>query len=194
MSTKIQSWSEDKDDDLWLHERALKTDIEYAQTEIKNLRAALQTEIQSNNQFEEKFSDLRLVATDLANSMSLFLDVIDSAGLLNLSNGVQLGRTAWYCKASTGMKYAQEILGKARKALDASSHELPDPETSVTKTISQSTPGINQPSYFSSPENAIAYIKGQPKPVDALLDVVRANIEIEEYTFASDVIQEFGSS
>lgn len=194
MSSKIPSWSEQKDDDLWLHEKALKTDIEYAQTEIKNLRAALQTEIHRNNQFEEKFSDLRLVATDLTNSMSFFLEVIESAGLLNLSNGVQLGRTVWYCKANTGMKHAQETLEKARKSLDASSDELPDPETTVTKTINQSIPCFNQSSYFSSTANAISYIKGQPKPVDALVELVRANVEINEYAFASEVIQEFGSS
>lgn len=37
--------------------------------------------------------------------------IIDKAGLLNLSNGVQLGQTSWYVKASERLDYAKKILG-----------------------------------------------------------------------------------
>jgi hypothetical protein len=43
MSNKIQKWTELKDGDLWTFETAQKTDIEYAEVEIKNLRDALHT-------------------------------------------------------------------------------------------------------------------------------------------------------
>jgi hypothetical protein len=38
------------------------------------------------------------------------VSIIDKAGLLNLSNGVQLGATSWYVKASDAMDYARELL------------------------------------------------------------------------------------
>jgi len=38
------------------------------------------------------------------------LSVIDAAGLINLSNGVQLGQTVWYVKASEAVEYAREAL------------------------------------------------------------------------------------
>ena len=38
------------------------------------------------------------------------VDVIDAAGLLNLSNGVQLGQTSWYVKASDSLANAKSVL------------------------------------------------------------------------------------
>lgn len=46
--------------------------------------------------------------------------------------------------------------------------------------------------HFNSPIEAVELINQQPVPVDALLAVVRANIELEEFDFASDVVQEYG--
>lgn len=37
--------------------------------------------------------------------------IIDAAGLHNLSNGVQLGRTSWYVKAGDRMAYARRFIG-----------------------------------------------------------------------------------
>lgn len=36
------------------------------------------------------------------------LDVIDAAGLRNLANGVQLGPTVWFVKASDAVEYARQ--------------------------------------------------------------------------------------
>ena len=36
--------------------------------------------------------------------------IIESAGLLNLSNGVQLGATSWYVKATDRLEYASHVL------------------------------------------------------------------------------------
>jgi hypothetical protein len=38
--------------------------------------------------------------------------VIDRAGLLNLSNGVQLGQTSWYVKASDRLEAARTAIAK----------------------------------------------------------------------------------
>lgn len=38
------------------------------------------------------------------------LKLIDAAGLLNLSNGVQLGQTAWYVKMTDATNYARTAL------------------------------------------------------------------------------------
>lgn len=45
------------------------------------------------------------------------LGVIDAAGLLNLSNGVQLGPTVWYVKASDATDYARATIVKLRAHL-----------------------------------------------------------------------------
>lgn len=56
------------------------------------------------------------VAPELRQALVELVAIIDSAGLLNLSNGVQLGATSWYVKASDRMDYAKRILEKADKA------------------------------------------------------------------------------
>lgn len=43
-------------------------------------------------------------------SLQSLVDIIDAAGLLNLSNGVQLGATSWYVKASDRLEYAKSLL------------------------------------------------------------------------------------
>jgi hypothetical protein len=40
------------------------------------------------------------------------VEVIEAAGLLNLSNGVQLGPTVWYVKASDAIDYAKRALSE----------------------------------------------------------------------------------
>ena len=44
------------------------------------------------------------------------LRVIDAAGLINLSNGVQLGPTVWYVKASEATDYARAALAELESA------------------------------------------------------------------------------
>lgn len=52
----------------------------------------------------------------LAEALSDLVEIIDKAGLLNLSNGVQLGATSWYCKASERLEYARAVLADAALA------------------------------------------------------------------------------
>lgn len=42
------------------------------------------------------------------------VQILDSAGLLNLSNGVQLGQTSWYVKASDRLEAARAALTAAK--------------------------------------------------------------------------------
>lgn len=42
--------------------------------------------------------------------------IIDKAGLLHLSNGVQLGATSWYCKASDCLEFARRVLPPAKES------------------------------------------------------------------------------
>jgi hypothetical protein len=46
------------------------------------------------------------------------VSVIDAAGLLNLSNGVQLGPTVWYVKATERMDIARSALESASPTPD----------------------------------------------------------------------------
>lgn len=39
--------------------------------------------------------------------------IIDKAGLINLSNGVQLGATSWYVKANGWLEKSREVLKRA---------------------------------------------------------------------------------
>lgn len=39
------------------------------------------------------------------------VEIIDRAGLHNLSRGVELGQTVWYVKASDRITYARHVIG-----------------------------------------------------------------------------------
>ena len=58
-------------------------------------------------------------------ALQQLVDIIDSAGLLNLSNGVQLGQTVWYVKAFDRLNYAREVLAAP----------APDTEAAVDATL-----------------------------------------------------------
>jgi hypothetical protein len=58
----------------------------------------------------------RVIAIGLAEHETLraalegLVKIIDAAGLLNLSNGVQLGQTSWYVKAHDALEAARDAL------------------------------------------------------------------------------------
>jgi hypothetical protein len=52
-------------------------------------------------------------APDLFMALRRLVNVIDAAGLLNLANGVQLGPTVWYVKASDAREAALKALAAA---------------------------------------------------------------------------------
>lgn len=56
----------------------------------------------------------------LYDALSDLVAIIDAAGLLNLSNGVQLGQTSWYVKASERLEYARLVLREATISTDGS--------------------------------------------------------------------------
>ena len=47
----------------------------------------------------------------LTDALRDLVSIIDAAGLLSLSRGVDLGPTVWYVKASERMDYARALLG-----------------------------------------------------------------------------------
>lgn len=55
-------------------------------------------------------------APELREALVDLIEIIDAAGLINLSNGVQLGATSWYVKASDRLSYARKIITKATGA------------------------------------------------------------------------------
>lgn len=59
-------------------------------------------------------ANARLIAKspELREALMNLVNVIDKAGLLNLSNGVQLGATSWYVKASDALTYAKRVLSE----------------------------------------------------------------------------------
>jgi hypothetical protein len=65
---------------------------------------------------EEVMANVALskAAPNLLEALEELTEIIDKAGLLNLSNGVQLGPTVWYVKATERMDYARAAIAKAK--------------------------------------------------------------------------------
>lgn len=58
----------------------------------------------------EKIVEQRTKIAELQEALQGLVSVIEAAGLSNLSNGVELGPTVWYVKASDAMAFAKETL------------------------------------------------------------------------------------
>jgi len=65
---------------------------------------------------EDRQSVARMFAEsgEMLNALELAVNIIDKAGLMNLSNGVQLGATSWYVKASGIFDYARDVIRAAK--------------------------------------------------------------------------------
>lgn len=57
---------------------------------------------------------LMAAAEPLHDALEGLVSVIDRAGLSNLANGVQLGQTSWYVKASDALEAARSALSLAQ--------------------------------------------------------------------------------
>jgi hypothetical protein len=62
---------------------------------------------------QEANARLISAAPDLLEALKDTWDVLDAAGLHNLSNGVQLGQTVWYVKACDAKRSARAAIDKA---------------------------------------------------------------------------------
>jgi hypothetical protein len=69
----------------------------------------------------DEIDRLKAENAGLLGALGNLIGVITDAGLFNLSNGVQLGQTVWYVKASDAMDSARAAIASARKQGD--SHE-----------------------------------------------------------------------
>ena len=49
---------------------------------------------------------------ELRDALSRLVSIIDAAGVINLSRGVQLGQTSWYVKATDAMAYAKAVMSE----------------------------------------------------------------------------------
>lgn len=58
-------------------------------------------------------AELIAAAPELFVRLADLIDIIDAAGLLRLSNGVQLGQTVWYVKAHDRLESARQAVAKA---------------------------------------------------------------------------------
>ena len=65
---------------------------------------------------EKQSASVLVLATrvdELSDALARLVKVIESAGITNLANGVQLGQTSWYIKCSDAVNYANSLLGDA---------------------------------------------------------------------------------
>lgn len=54
-----------------------------------------------------------VVNAELLAALTNLVKIIESAGVANLTRGVELGQTVWFVKASDGLEYANEAIAKA---------------------------------------------------------------------------------
>lgn len=89
-----------------------------AEAQVEHLRekAALHTE--SNGMLAQERDRAQAALAGL-------VKIIDKAGLMNLSNGVELGQTSWYVKANDSLEFARTQLPACKKC-GAKSAELED--------------------------------------------------------------------
>ncbi|MFN3169265.1 MAG: hypothetical protein ACE37E_01070 [Hyphomicrobiales bacterium] len=52
---------------------------------------------------------------ELVDALQGIIGIVEKAGLLNLSRGVQLGQTSWYVKATDRLDYGRIVLSKAKR-------------------------------------------------------------------------------
>ena len=52
------------------------------------------------------------IVEDLVSANTRLIDLVDNAGLDNLSHGVQLGQMSWYVKASDALNLNKQILSR----------------------------------------------------------------------------------
>lgn len=68
---------------------------------------------------ESQAANARLISASpaLLAALTGLVEIIDKAGLLNLSHGVQLGPTSWYMKACDRLDAAREAIERATPAV-----------------------------------------------------------------------------
>lgn len=63
-------------------------------------------------QMQKKVDNLTAQRDELLAALKNLTCIINKAGLINLTKGVQLGATSWYVKASDAMDYAESVISK----------------------------------------------------------------------------------
>jgi hypothetical protein len=84
-------------------------------SDAATLVATLRRSTLSDGIGKTTIANARLIAAapDLLEALKDTWDVLDAAGLHNLSNGVQLGQTVWYVKACDAKRSAIAAIAKA---------------------------------------------------------------------------------
>lgn len=78
--------------------------VECALVQLRNQCAACEIPLQEDGQVVSK--------EELAKALKSLVEIIDSAGLSNLSNGVQLGQMSWHVKASERLDWARTLINQ----------------------------------------------------------------------------------
>lgn len=138
MTKEIARWTERQDDDIWLHDRALKTPLEYAEVEIAALRAELIKQLDNCEDMQLKRDDEKVarlaevtaLRKNVAKQAELLAEVrwqrnvsvaallklwrvVNAAGVRNLAQSPQLlGPVVWSVKAQDAMELSEMLLNQ----------------------------------------------------------------------------------
>ena len=58
---------------------------------------------------------MKYISPELIEAANDMVGIIEKAGLLNLSNGVQLGPTVWYVRACENLRLLKDALAKIKE-------------------------------------------------------------------------------
>lgn len=64
-------------------------------------------------EYAEELLDILQQRNELITALDDLVNIIEKAGLMNLSNGVELGQASWYVKANDRLEYAKSVLNTA---------------------------------------------------------------------------------
>jgi FtsZ-binding cell division protein ZapB len=78
---------------------------------LQDVRGHYERVCKERDTYQREADKLAMENKMLRDALESLVEIIDKAGLSNLSNGVQLGQTSWYVKASDRLDTARTALG-----------------------------------------------------------------------------------
>jgi hypothetical protein len=75
----------------------------------------LQVSLDQTKFFAVKLIECMTQRDELLSALTNLVCVIEKAGLINLSNGVQLGQMSWLMKATDAVEYSKLAIAKCEK-------------------------------------------------------------------------------
>lgn len=125
------------------------------------------------------------VVVDVDGHLSLFVKSTDGSNLVDITDEM--------CdECEVCLRFSTEAIEHEYNQQKVSATNITVHENNAISDEAADTTIFDAGRQFDSPNEAIALIMRQSDPTEALLAVVRANVEADECGFASEVLRDFG--